>query len=273
MGKESLVVDLGGTNLRIGRAKAGSEILARTETPRVRGKILQEISQFVEKTAMLYEIDVDCLIVGCPGLISHEGGIEAALYWQAAGLDLNGFLRKKFPKTKVVNDANLQALGATDVIQNGVFLSFGTGVGGAVVIDGCVVTGQNGFAGEFGHLKTQSSSNECLCGRKGCLDTVASGYWLERILGSEWWSNMGESEVTEAMTIAAHATIECVADVVRVLDLNTIYLTGHIVHQKAFRRGIDSSLQRLNDGIRLEYTDDTWSLAVRGAEKLINQFK
>ena len=273
MGKESLVVDLGGTNMRLGRAEIGSEILATAETPKTRSKIIQEISNFLEKNIRNHEIDVDYLIIGCPGLISHEGRIEAALYWKAAGLDLIGFLQSKFPKTKVLNDANLQALGVTYFIQNGVFLSFGTGVGGAIIVDGRIVVGNKGFAGEFGHMKTQSSSIECLCGRQGCLDTVASGYWLERSLGRQWWYNLREPEIAEAMRVAAYATTECVADFIRMMDLDALCLTGHIVRQEAFRKGLDSSLPKLVDGVRLEYVDDTWSLAVRGAEKLITQLK
>lgn len=78
------------------------------------------------------------------------------------------------------NDANAAALaeyhlGAGKAATSLVMFTLGTGVGGAIVHEGRLLTGHHGVAGELGHLIVLGGERECGCGRRGCLETVASG--------------------------------------------------------------------------------------------------
>jgi glucokinase len=68
--------------------------------------------------------------------------------------------------------------------RNVVMFSVGTGVGGALIVDGHLYVGRHGFAGEIGHLPVLRQGPLCGCGRHGCLETVASGKGIERYVAA-----------------------------------------------------------------------------------------
>jgi glucokinase len=85
----------------------------------------------------------------------------------------------------VENDANAAAwaefrFGAAEDVNDMVLLTIGTGVGGAVVLDGALYRGANGIAGELGHLRIVPDGQYCGCGLRGCLEAYASGTALVR---------------------------------------------------------------------------------------------
>jgi predicted NBD/HSP70 family sugar kinase len=114
------------------------------------------------------------LAIATPGIVEGTRVVAASnLGWvdvdPAAELGLCG------PADLVLNDAEAAALGELalrDLTDDIVFVSLGTGVGGAVVLDGDVVAGNL-----FGHSRGFSDM-ECVCGRRGCLETVAAGWAL-----------------------------------------------------------------------------------------------
>jgi len=100
---------------------------------------------------------------------------------------------------KAGNDANVAAAGemykgAAQGFSNVLMFTLGTGVGGGIVIDGKLVEGVNGSGGELGHVIVDNKHNfTCNCGKKGCLETVASATGIvtlakERLAGSKAWS-------------------------------------------------------------------------------------
>ncbi|GAB3836047.1 ROK family protein [Kribbella italica] len=127
--------------------------------------------------------DVLGLTVGVPALVDRDGTVvlAAGLGWRDVPLrqDLVTALgRPAFP-VMVDNDANLGALaehrygafaGTADLIQ----LSGDTGVGAGVISDGRPLRGGHGYAGEIGHLRIQPDGPLCGCGRRGCLEAMAS---------------------------------------------------------------------------------------------------
>ena len=125
--------------------------------------------------------------VGCAGFVTHDGVVV-----QSPNIDsLRNFPLRKVLEEKldcpvaVENDAAAAAwaeakAGAGKGINNMAFVGFGTGIGGALVIDGKLVRGVHGFGSEPGHLTVMPDGLECPCGRKGCWELYASGSALGR---------------------------------------------------------------------------------------------
>ncbi len=88
------------------------------------------------------------------------------------------------------NDANCvaraeAAYGAARGAASALVITLGTGIGGAVLLDGVVVRGRNGMAGEFGHMQVVPEGQPCECGRRGCWEQYCSGNELVRIVRAE----------------------------------------------------------------------------------------
>lgn len=152
--------------------------------------------------------------------------------------------RRLGARCPVVNDANCFALaeaamgaGRGASVVFGVIL--GTGVGGGLVVNGQVLNGAHGIAGEWGHNVLIPDGDSCYCGRKGCVETVISGPALER----HYFSLTGESLrlpdiVSKASqgSAAAQATVDrlvtefgrAVAVVINVVDPDVIVLGGGV---------------------------------------------
>ena len=125
--------------------------------------------------------------VGCAGFVTHDGVVV-----QSPNIDsLTDFpLRQELQDilgcpVVVENDAAAAAwaeakAGAGKSISNMAFVGFGTGIGGALVIDGKLVRGVHGFGSEPGHLTVVPDGLECPCGRRGCWELYASGSALGR---------------------------------------------------------------------------------------------
>lgn len=118
---------------------------------------------------------------GVAGIVGRDGVVRYGPNLDIEDLALRERLEDALgvPVT-VVNDATVAlfgelragaARGARDVVM----LTLGTGVGGAVVVDGRLVDGATGMAGELGHVPVLDGGRECPCGNKGCLEAYASG--------------------------------------------------------------------------------------------------
>jgi len=125
--------------------------------------------------------------IGAPDANYHRGTIEHApnLAWKGI-IPLADLIKKKINVPVVVtNDANAAAMGemifgGAKKMKDFIVLTLGTGLGSGIVIDGEMVYGHTGFAGELGHMIVVPGGRECGCGRKGCLETYASATGLVR---------------------------------------------------------------------------------------------
>lgn len=122
-----------------------------------------------------------------PGLVDHESGLcvlAPNLGWR--DVPLRDALSEAIGLPFVVNNITQAAavaegrVGAAKEARSFVWLYVGSGVGSGVVIDGRVFYGQRGFSGEIGHCPVVEDGPECGCGRRGCLETVASAMALGR---------------------------------------------------------------------------------------------
>lgn len=161
-----------------------SSIRAKTRGQEGSGEVLKRIQAVIEealKQVKLEPLDVAGIGVGCPGPLDLDRGIvlhAPNLGWH--NVRLKEALEKKFKCPAVVaNDVDAGTYGeyrfgagrkARCVV--GVFP--GTGIGGACVYEGSIIRGKTRSAMEIGHIQVQADGRLCGCGRRGCLETVAS---------------------------------------------------------------------------------------------------
>jgi len=185
----SIGVDLGGTNLRASAVRADGTVLEDFEIPthaedgpeRVVERMVEGIVEVNEGHSGSSLIGVG---VGVPGLVRIDEGVVA----RAPNLPgWNDFALKERLESAlelpviVENDANAAAmgevwLGAGRDVNSLILLTLGTGIGGGIVWKGAVVHGEDGMAGEVGHMTVDPRSDHvCGCQNIGCLETEASG--------------------------------------------------------------------------------------------------
>lgn len=198
MKKYSLGIDIGGTTVKLGLFTVEGELLKKweIETNKIEnGKfILEDISKSIEETLNNENIvkeDILGIGIGVPGPVKSDGTVNGCVNLGWGVLNVSTELEKLTGfKVKVANDANIAALG--EMFKGGgkgysnlIMLTLGTGVGGAVIIDGKVIPGANGAGGEIGHINVNPHEPiSCNCGRKGCLEQYTSATGIARI-GSE----------------------------------------------------------------------------------------
>ena len=127
--------------------------------------------------------------IGAPDANYYTGNIENAanLAWKGIVPCAQLFEEVFGIPVRVTNDANAAAMGEMTYgvargMKNFIMITLGTGVGSGIVVDGRVVYGSDGFAGELGHFVIDHSDNarSCGCGRKGCLEAYTSATGVAR---------------------------------------------------------------------------------------------
>jgi glucokinase len=104
--------------------------------------------------------------------------------------------------TVLTNDANAAAMGemlygAAEGMKDFVIVTLGTGLGSGIVVDGKILYGWSGFAGELGHVIVKENGRACGCGRRGCLETYVSAPGLVRTVMEMLADNARESSLRE----------------------------------------------------------------------------
>jgi glucokinase len=177
-------LDVGGSAVKAGAVDGNGERRVETVRHLPPGVDFEQLIAFVGEIAE--ELGpADRVGVGAPGLLDREAGRilqSPNLPWLPAGL-----LRARvaaavgLPESSAVleNDANAAALGefwlgAGHDCDDLLFVTLGTGVGGGLILDGQLVIGAGGLAGEIGHVKVDPRGEPCGCGGRGCIETLAS---------------------------------------------------------------------------------------------------
>ena len=193
--KYAFGIDIGGTNTVVGLVDKEGNVLGTDSVKTQSFPVLEEYVKTVSKLAkdLIAKNNVSIaeivgLGIGAPNANYYTGNIEMApnLPWKQDKVPLAKMFREELniPVT-ITNDANAAALGekmygvAKDM-DNFIMITLGTGVGSGIVINGQLVYGHDGFAGELGHVIIERNGRLCGCGRRGCLETYCSATGIVR---------------------------------------------------------------------------------------------
>ena len=171
-------IDLGGTNIAGGLVDENGKILSELSVPTMAERDYKEIvkdmadvSKKVIEKAGVSIVDVAGVGIGCPGAIDNANGV--CTYSNNLHMD-HAKIAEEFRKhldlpVNLENDANAAALGEYAINGNGVnnfvFVTLGTGVGGGIVLDGKIFRGFNGVGAELGHTVIHFGGRQCGCAR------------------------------------------------------------------------------------------------------------
>ncbi|MCC7138541.1 MAG: ROK family protein [Planctomycetes bacterium] len=244
-------IDLGGTKVEavVLDDRGAEHFRRRVATPRDYAGTVAALASLV--AAAEAAVGVRCTVgVGIPGIPSRATGLvkNANSTWligRPLGADLSCALGRP---VRLGNDANCFALSeAADGAGAGARVVFGvivgTGTGGGVVVDGRVLEGRNGVAGEWGHNPLPWPTDDerpgppCYCGKRGCIETYLSGPGLARDHAERTGASLDAAEVARRAQrgdAAARATLDRHADrfaralatVIDVLDPDVVVLGG-----------------------------------------------
>lgn len=188
-------IDLGGTKINTGIANNKGEIISNIiiDTKAEEGqdavidRMIKSVYTVLERAGLKIE-DLAGIGIGVPGLIDSWEGlvIEAANLPGWNNVPIVDIFSKEFDiNIRLENDANAAAIGeylfgSGKGIENFIYLTVSTGIGGGAIIDGKLYSGSNSNASEIGHSVIDFNGPKCNCGNYGCFETFASGTALAR---------------------------------------------------------------------------------------------
>lgn len=272
-------IDFGGTKIEAAAIDEAGAFVARVRKPNP-GEYkaaLEVVAELVADAEAMAGASCARLGLGIPGSISPRTGLirnanSVYLNGQRFGEDLEQRLARP---VRLTNDANCLALSeAADGAGAGEGVVFaailGTGCGGGVVVDGKIIDGRNGFAGEWGHSPLPWPKPEeypgpaCWCGRKGCLETWIAGPSFARDAGFP--NGQATMEAIAAGDASAAAALDRYVDrlgralavVCDLIDPDVIVLGGGMSN-------VDVLYERLRDAIAPHVFSDVFETPVRKA--------
>ena len=188
----SIGIDIGGTNTGFGLVDEKGNIISTTSISTKDFDIVENyLDEIVKHIILLIERCEDKSLLKGVGIGAPNGNYYNGTIEHAPNLKFHGIIPvKEYIETKLkgkgydlkvtlTNDANAAAIGemiygGAKGIKNFIMITLGTGVGSGIVVDGKVVYGFDGFAGEVGHTIVQPEGRMCGCGRRGCVETYSS---------------------------------------------------------------------------------------------------
>ena len=185
-------VDIGGTKVLATAVSSSGRVLrtARRTTPgrRVEARLVEDaLTEAVEEISGSRR--VRAIGIAAAGFVDAQGErvrFAPHLPWRDEGVRAR--LSERWSAPVVLdNDANCAAraeltYGAVGAADHALVVTLGTGIGGALVLDGAVHRGYNGMAGEFGHMQVVPDGRSCECGGAGCWEQYTSGNALVRFV-------------------------------------------------------------------------------------------
>ena len=241
-------IDVGGQTTKCGVVDARGTVLAqtviRTDTYTTVEPYIAELAEALNR--IITEANAEGLIrgigVGAPNGNYYTGTIEYAPNLTWAGQKKIEFARLLSEAmggipVKLTNDANAAAMGemtygAARGMKNFIMITLGTGVGSGIVINGEVVYGHDGFAGELGHTcAVRHNGRACNCGKTGCLETYASATGVART-AREWLEMSDEPSPLRSLDVIKSKNVYEAAKEGDKLSLRVFEYTGRILGEK-----------------------------------------
>ena len=240
-------IDVGGQTSKCGIVDARGTVIAqtviRTDTCDTVGPFIAELAEAL--TRLIAEAHAEGRIrgigVGAPNGNYYTGCIENApnLKWGRERVEFAKLLSEQMNGIPVslTNEANAAAVGemtygAARGMKNFIMITLGTGVGSGIVINGEVVYGHDGFAGELGHTcAVRHNGRQCGCGKYGCLEAYCSAIGVART-AREWLEMSDEpSELRSLDRITSKDVYEAAKDGDK-MALKIFAFTGRILGEK-----------------------------------------
>lgn len=176
-----LGVDIGGTSVKIGVVKNGEVFESTSIRNLFKGNpslLTSGIKDICDTYILKYNINK--IGVGCPGDIFNGIVVFASnLGWK--NYDILTDFKKTFPNCDILidNDGNTSCqaeikFGKLNNVSDGLFITIGKGIGGAIIIENKIFHGMHNQGGRFGHMVIHTNGRKCNCGRSGCYETYAS---------------------------------------------------------------------------------------------------
>jgi glucokinase len=189
---DGIVIDIGGTKVMIGIVKDGVAVELTTFPTREGGSstgITSAISRASLRLAHRHNVKIQAAAVAVPGELDRDAGV---VRW-AANLPFNQFpLASELSRAMggipvtIEHDANFGVVGealygAAKGLANVAYLTVSTGIGMGILINGRLLKGSRGTAGEIGHVSFETGERICACGATGCLEAYASGEGIAQL--------------------------------------------------------------------------------------------
>ena len=238
-------IDVGGQTTKLGVVDARGTVLAQTV---IRTDTYTQVEPYIaELAAALNKVIADAGVegkvkgigVGAPNGNYYTGTIENAVNLSWGGTQIIEFAKLLSEAMNglpvaLTNDANAAAVGemtygAARGMKNFIMITLGTGVGSGIVINGDVVYGHDGFAGELGHVAAvRNNGRTCNCGKTGCLETYASATGVART-AREWLELTDEPSVLRDLDSISSKDVYEAAKDGDALALKIFEFTGKIL--------------------------------------------
>jgi len=189
-----LVLDLGGTQLRLALANRDGKLLSRYAAPTQAAQSQRRLIGRINRAIREITSDIDLkqvlgMGVAVAGLVNPETGVllSSPNLPRLRNVRLKALLEREIKAPVwLANDASLAALGehrfgAGRGFSHLVYITVSTGIGGGVIIDNGLFLGGQGYAAEIGHMVIDPDGPRCACGNMGCLEAFASGSAIARM--------------------------------------------------------------------------------------------
>lgn len=201
-------VDVGGTFTKFGIVDKDGNCLADSFIESDKHSdvklFINDLHNAIEKLISNLGEDVSLkgIGIGAPNGNYYKGTIEQApnLKWQGIVPFVDIFKEHYNLPIVLTNDANAAAMGemmygGAKGMKNFIVITLGTGLGSGIVVNGEVVYGNDGFAGELGHVNVKLKGRDCGCGRDGCLETYVSATGIKRTVFKLFSERVIESDL------------------------------------------------------------------------------
>jgi glucokinase len=236
----SIGLDIGGTNIELAWIKKDATILRKLN---FKTNIFNTAKIFVEQIGDIIltenknfsEYKILGLGIGAPNGNFYTGTIENAanLTWKGVIPLQKMFAEKLNITVKLTNDANAAAYaemiyGDAQKMKNFAVITLGTGLGSGIVVNGEMLYGATGFAGEFGHTIAVNKGRLCGCGKKGCLETYASATGIVKTI-SDMLLHSTETSSLRGFNKISSKTIFFAAQNNDTIALQALEFTGEIL--------------------------------------------
>lgn len=209
------VFDIGGTSIKFGIANEDGDLLFHDAFPSeaylggeaIMNKVISQCKQFKKKW------DIGGITISTAGQIDAKNGVVVYATENIpgyTGVEISKYIGSATGlPVKAENDVNCTALGehwkgAAKNVDNFLCVSLGTGIGGAIFINGQLYTGHSFSAGEIGHINLYPGGKLCTCGNYGCFEKYASSLALEEMIKEKFNGELGMIEFFDRLRSGDH---------------------------------------------------------------------